>query len=202
MKVYLGKPPSRLECRIYDNYMNKKYSLFDWPAEQSRFEKTLEKIEDGVQAVYNVINRYTFDRLPTFKYVKIDKWDTWSMDETLAELIVPMLIKLKAEKHGAPYVDVLDTPEELWPTTAKGEDGVDDTHFDRWDYVLDEMIFAFSSKLRDWESDYYGDWIPGPDGGIPGGDFEWEDKEGRKAHQARMAHGFILFGKYYENLWD
>lgn len=200
MKVYIGKPTTRLVCNIHLKYMEGKYK-YTWPDEQSFFEKALEKIEDGVQAVYDVVNRYTFDRIPTFKYVKIDKWDTWSMDYTLAEIVVPMLTKLKAEKHGAPYVDMFDVPEELWPTDSP-TNGVDNTHFDRWDYILDEMIFAFASKLRDWEDDYRGDWVPGPDGGVAGGYFEWEDKEGLKDHQARIAHGFMLFGKYYENLWD
>ena len=42
---------------------------------------------------------------PKINYVKIDYWDTWSMDHTLSYIIVPMLKQLKATKHGAPYVD-------------------------------------------------------------------------------------------------
>ena len=38
-------------------------------------------------------------------YVKIDKYDTWSMDHTLSLIIVPMLKQLKATQHGSPNVD-------------------------------------------------------------------------------------------------
>ena len=34
--------------------------------------------------------------------IKIERWDTWNMAETLAEIIYPMLLKLKVEKHGVP----------------------------------------------------------------------------------------------------
>ena len=34
--------------------------------------------------------------------IQIDKWDTYSMDHTLAMIIYPMLLQLKATKHGVP----------------------------------------------------------------------------------------------------
>ena len=74
--------------------------------------------------------------------VRIDKWDTWNMDVTLAHIIVPMLKQLKATKHGAPLVELEDVPEHL-RSEKTNEYGVDDTHFERWDWVMDEMIFAF-----------------------------------------------------------
>ena len=42
--------------------------------------------------------------------VRIDKHDTWSMDHTLAHIILPMLKQLKETKHGAPNVDDEDVP--------------------------------------------------------------------------------------------
>ena len=125
--------------------------------------------------------------------VKIHNYDTWSMDHTLAPIILPMLVQLKETKHGAPMVDMKDVPKELRATKkqldayAKGGD-VDPKHFDRWDWILDEMIWAFEQKYRDdWMEDfYYNKW----------------DSEGAKAHQDRMTNGFRLFGTYFENLWD
>ena len=125
--------------------------------------------------------------------IRIDKWDTWSMDHTLAPIILPMLVQLKATKHGAPNVDNADVPKELRATKKQiskmythGEE--DDNYFKRWDWVLDEMIWAFEQKCRDdWMEDY---------------DYNKWDSEGAKAHQERMSNGFCLFGKYYENLWD
>ena len=125
--------------------------------------------------------------------IRIDKYDTWSMDHTLAPIILPMLVQLKATKHGAPMVDMKDVPRELRATKkqldAYGKNGdVDPKHFERWDWILDEMIWAFEQKCRDdWMEDYYYN--------------KW-DQEGVKAHQDRMSNGFRLFGKYYENLWD
>ena len=37
--------------------------------------------------------------------IVIDYWDTWSMDHSLAPIILPMLKQLKARQHGAPLVD-------------------------------------------------------------------------------------------------
>jgi len=125
--------------------------------------------------------------------IKIHNYDTWSMDHTLAPIILPMLVQLKATKHGAPMVDMKDVPRELRATKkqldAYGKNGdCDPKFFERWDWILDEMIWAFEQKCRDdWMEDYYYN--------------KW-DQEGVKAHQDRMSNGFRLFGKYYENLWD
>jgi len=149
--------------------------------------------------------------------VHIDRWDTWSMDNTLAHIILPMLKQLKETKHGGPYVDLKDVPKELHgkKLTKKQKDNgeVDDKHFERWDWVLDEMIFAFETKVDDgrWEEQFEtGEsdlrWKKLEDGNyemVKGpNDTREYDWEGRKAYQERISNGFRLFGKYYENLWD
>ena len=148
--------------------------------------------------------------------VHIDRWDTWSMDNTLAHIVLPMLVQLKHTKHGAPWVDVEDVPAELKPkkqTKKQKEMGeTDSTHFERWDWVLDEMIFAFNSELDDsWEDQFHtgesdiqlkkledgnSQMVHGPD---HTSEIDWE---GRKAYQVRISNGFRLFGKYYQGLWD
>jgi len=210
MKVKIRPYPNRLQSRVYENYMIKKYGYVNWPNEHSRFENTLEWLEDCMQGVYNVFNWIWFDRRQQRVKVHIDPWDTWSMDHTLTYIVLPMLKQLKETKQGAPYVDLEDVPKELHgkKLTKKQKEQalpgvVDDKHFERWDWVLDEMIFAFEQKNRDnWEEDYYGPYIEGEGGGILDGHFEWTDDEGRKKHQERMSNGFRLFGKYYENLWN
>ena len=218
MKVRIGSYPNRLVCRIHTRYMEKKYGLINWPeygtkglgpgTHQPAKEQFLEKLEDAIQSVYNVVNWIWFDRRTQTVSVKIDRWDTWSMDHTLAPIILPMLVQLRASKHGAPMVDMKDVPKELRATKkqldAYGKNGdVDPKHFDRWDYIMDEMIWAFEQKNRDhWEEDYYGPYIESEDKRELFGRFEWTDDEGRQKHQERMSNGFRLFGKYYENLWD
>jgi hypothetical protein len=157
--------------------------------------------------------------------VKIDYWDTWSMDSTLTYIILPMLKQLKETKHGAPLVDDADVPLELRSTTAppkENEYDVDDNHFKRWDWVMDEMIFAFECKLDDsWEDAFRSGehdtvWIPIDKDGNPvdkedakffrmtdGPNDTYKcDYEGMKVVQSRIDNGFKLFGKYYQGLWD
>jgi hypothetical protein len=208
MKIKISNYPNRLTCNIHSNHMNKKYGYVDWPKEQSYEDYVLEAIEDAVQSVYNVFNWLWYDRRTQKVKVRIDRWDTWSMDHTLAPIILPMLKQLKETKHGAPWVAVADVPKELRPTKKEvleySKDGsTDDKFFKRWDWILDEMIWAFEQKNRDhWEDDYYGPYIESEDKRELFGRFEWIDDEGRQKHQERMTNGFKLFGKYYENLWD
>ena len=107
----------------------------------------MDKLDDVIQACYRPIN-YFLDNREQKVSVKIDPWDTWSMDHTLAHIVVPMLFQLKKTKHGAPHVDSEDVPEHLRPTqeelAAYNKDGTtDDKFFVRWDWVMDEIIFAF-----------------------------------------------------------
>jgi hypothetical protein len=158
---------------------------------------------------------------PKIDYVKIDRWDTWSMDHTLGAIALPMLRQLQANKHGAPFVDDEDVPEELKSTSAppkENEWDTDDNHFKRWDWVLAEMIFAFEHKLdASWEDTFRTgniDWkskacewdetgkatmyqmVDGPDH-----TYEYDHEAAKLVHE-RIQRGFVLFGKYYQNLWD
>ena len=45
--------------------------------------------------------------------VHIDYYDTWSMDHTLAPIVLPMLKQLKATKHGFGLIDDEDAPKHL-----------------------------------------------------------------------------------------
>ena len=217
MKVKIGNYPSRLSSRVFTDYMQDKYGYVDWPTEYSRFERALRWWEDRLQDFYNVFNWLYFDRRQQKISVHIDPWDTWSMDHTLSEIVVPMLKQLKHTKHGAPNVDDDDVPAELQSKYAvepgKPELGITDSNwFDRWDWVLDEMIFAFEAKRQDnWEEQFYsGDtdiYFEDLDNGHsemkrgPKDTFK-VDREGLQAYADRMQNGFRLFGKYYQNLWD
>ncbi len=135
--------------------------------------------------------------------VRIDPWDTWSMDATLALIIHPMLKQLKKTQHGAPYTDDEDFPEHLRSTAAKPKKNdwdLDEFHFKRWDWVLSEMIWAFGEKVKDKEPDF---WIEKPkwnkEGIVKSGTL---DKEKMDKYFGRKKNAFHLFGKYYGNLWD
>jgi len=152
--------------------------------------------------------------------VDIDYWDTWSMDHSLAPIILPMLKQLKASKHGAPNVDDEDVPKHLRSIYALPKDqyDVDGNHFARWDWVLDEMIFAFECKVDDsWEEAFCSgkhdmksvpcEW---DENGKPtmytfekGPNDTYKcDYDGMAKVNERIENGFRLFGKYYSGLWD
>jgi len=170
--------------------------------------------ERHVTLLYKFLSWFNSKKSRTIK-VQIDPWDTWSMDHTLAYIVLPMLKQLKETQHGAPHVEDDDVPEHLRSTSAPPKENdwdTDDNHFKRWDYVLGEMIFAFESKLDDsWEEQFHtgtrdigwkkldngnSKMVKGPN------DTSHYDKEGHRTYQKRISNGFRLFGKYFENLWD
>jgi hypothetical protein len=123
-------------------------------------------------------------------HVKIHRYDTWNMDVTLAHIIVPMLKQLAETTHSGPPVELKDVPSKLRPKGYESPDhGMDYLYFDRWHWVLNEMIFSFSTKIDPSIEDQYFT----EDG---------YDEAGMEKHQKRVANGFRLFGKYYESLWD
>lgn len=145
--------------------------------------------------------------------IHIDRYDTWSMDHTLSLIIVPMLKQLQESKHGSPFIDDEDVPDELKSTSAPPKEhvwDVDDNHEKRWDWVLDEMIWAFSQIInQDEDDEFYDPYEEGDE--IP--EYSWMtreevlelgkfNREKQKAHNDRITRGTKLFGKYYQNLWD
>ena len=148
---------------------------------------------------------------PRCPYVKVDPWDTWSMDHTLADVILPMLRQLNEQKHGAPHVDDEDVPEYLRSHMAQPKENEWDTDslwFMRWDWVLAEMIWAFEQKVDDDAESQFFDHSECPEGldarleDLNSGNSKTRyDREGHEKWQARKANGFRLFGKYYEALW-
>ena len=216
MKVFIGNYPARLICRVHSRIMNRRYG-YTWPEYQTKFEGYIEKLDNIIQVVYNVANIAWFDKRTQKVNVRIDRWDSYSMDTTLAHIVVPMLKAVKADKHGAPYVENVDVPEHLRSTIddiknqVNSVDQLDDRFFKRWDWVLEEMLFAFQCKLVDYESKFYSgesdiyfEKIPGSSNSImkTGSKHTFEvDRKGLGVYEARIQNGFRLFGKYYNTLW-
>jgi hypothetical protein len=118
------------------------------------------------------------------------------MDHTLGLIIVPMLKQLKETKHGSPFVADVDVPEELRSTSVpekENEWDTDDNHHKRWDWVMDEMIWAFEQTIDEDSVKPYFDQSVEP--------FSL-DIESYRAHAQRVDNGILLFGKYYQSLWD
>ena len=237
MKIYIGKPRDHW----ISPYTMLDYMFFwtDWSKcsrdkrirsleEESKYVERPEWTEawsDRLAPISRAI-AWVLDRVhPEINYVKIDYWDTWSMDHTLSPIILPMLKQLKATAHGSPFVDDEDVPEELKSTSAPAKENewdTDDNHFKRWDWALGEMIFAFEHKVDDsWQDAFRSGehdilWVPVDAAGneVPKGEHKYYqmgkgpkatyqcDYEGMKKVETRIQNGFRLFGKYYQALWD
>ena len=238
MKVYLGKPRDHwISPYTMLDYM---FWWTDWSkcSRDKRISASLEQerkyvehpawVEKATDYLVPICQsiQWVWDRVhPEIKAIKIDYWDTWSMDHTLSPIILPMLKQLKEVKHGAPFVDDEDVPEHLRSTAAEPKENewdTDSNHFLRWDWAMSEMIFAFECKVDDsWEDAFReGDidllWVPVDTAGneVPKGEHKYYqmkdgpkntykcDYDGMKVVEERIQNGFRLFGKYYQALWD
>lgn len=201
MKIYLSKPR---------NHWISPYTIlekvFFW-REIDYDEPVIEKWSDRLEPLSKALQKFLDFIHPQINYVKIDYWDTWSMDCTLSPIIAPMLKQLNKVKHGAPLVDDEDVPSELKSTAAPPKENdwdTDDNHFKRWDWVMGEMIWTFE-QLSDWDNDsvFYDHGVK-----VKGESFDDSlnrikiDEDGLNAHNVRIQNGLRLFGKYYRNLWD
>jgi hypothetical protein len=161
--------------------------------------------------------------------VRIDHWDTWSFDHTLATIVLPALLQLKNTKQGVPaeFGDVGGANYDLQSSFDFYEETNNDA-FDesckRWDTILDKMIWSFSQLLDgSWEEKYHHGEQPDfytvesdhsytdPVTGKVEKTFEMRDRNkgkhytdmaGLEEHQKRIDEGLELFGKYYRHLWD
>lgn len=149
--------------------------------------------------------------------VQIDPWDSFSADHTLALIVVPLLKQLKQDKHGAPQVDLEDVPERLRPSAEekeklKSSGDVDEKFFERWDFVMDMMIWAFEQSLDNdtselfssGEFDMYCKKLPNGNSELCTGSKNTYkfNSEAYAAYQSKIDKGLMLFAKYYSSLWD
>ena len=153
------------------------------------------------------IGNYPENDNPRQIEITIDEYDTWSMDHTLALIIVPMLKQLRATKHGAPFIDDEYVPEHLSSAAAPPKEhewDVDDNHFKRWDYVLDEMIWAMEQIVNDNDEDLFYDMSEVDEEANIMDQVEQIkcDVEGLHKHHERIANGTKLFGIFFQSLWD
>lgn len=219
MKIYLGKPRY---------HWVSPYTIIDklvfW-RKVSYDEPVVEKIADFLMPFCVALQSFLDFVHPEIKYVKIDRWDTWSMDSTLTPIILPMLKQLKATQHGSGHVEDEDVPEHLRSTAAPPKANEWDTDANwhaRWAWVLDQMIWSFEQLDTDWEAqfhtgthDIYWEKIEEFDKNPATGEVEQLsimkrgpndtshfDAEGHRAHSDRIDLGLRLFGKYFRSLWD
>lgn len=149
--------------------------------------------------------------------VRVDDYDVWGMDHTIALITLPLLKKLKEKKQGSPHVDDADVPEHLRSTAAsplteeERNCGYPDNNWhDRWEWVLDEIIWGFENMVADDAGDrqFATDKDPAKPSDEPGISLqEMMDRtkynfEASKQFHNRVQNAMCLFGKYLQGMWD
>lgn len=214
MKVYIGPYIGSWSARKFQQwYLTKKYKTHYWEIDEEDYDKLdvfVDKLTDWWQDVLNfTINKYLNNKKRDVR-IKLHNYDTWGMDHTVALIVLPMLKQLAATKHGSPFTDAEDAPH-----IGKGVDdgyGSDDKLHERWEWILNEMIYAFEAEADEdyeerfhsgvhdvvWEKNANGltEMKKGP------GDTHFFDREAYAKDYERRKNGLRLFGKYYHGLWD
>ena len=197
------------------------YQIADFLQHLGVGEKTCDRIGKYLASTWvNTVCEWIHSKKSRKVNIKIDAYDTFNMDATLALIVLPMLLRLKATKHGSPMVQDSDVPEglNLRSTEAPAKENewdIDENHHKRWDWVIDQMIWSFEQLQPDcdWESHFHSgvsdiQWIDSPDHPeckqmIHGpNDTRKFDAEGYKQHSDRIDNGLRLFGLYFRGLWD
>jgi hypothetical protein len=124
MKIDIGPPPRDLIPAV--SWSN----AYNYSENKSKLVvKALDLLIDVARPVNKLFRR------PQKVKIKYHNYDTWSLDHTLALIIVPGLKQLKATNHGYGHVDDEDLPT-VCLKDASGEE--------RWEWLMDELIWTFN----------------------------------------------------------
>ena len=144
-------------------------------------------------------------------HVVCSERDAWNADWTIAQMVLPLLLQVKKDKQGAPFVDDVYVTEELRSTACAPKENkwdTDENWFKRWDWVLDEIIFAMQEVANDCENE--------PDMFEKVREIDPKTMTGEldtgleiiprmealnKAYHARIQNGLMLFGVFFTSLW-
>ncbi len=132
--------------------------------------------------------------------VRIDEYDTWNMDHTLAHIIVPMLVQLKKTKHGTPnemfseeYSIILGM-NDYWVEQKNGPlhkkiVQLEKEAIKKWNDTISKMIKSFKELRSGYkgEEKFYG---------------KRPDRDGYAEYHRKLQEGLTLFGEHYRSLWD
>jgi hypothetical protein len=232
MRAKIGKYPHWFTTqRAEHTYLEWRHKKPAWDVDERDYnwlDKTVVKILDGWQTVlYYTVNKIQSRKQQKVR-VHVDDWDVWEAKTTFAHIILPVLERLRDEKQGAPFVDDNDVPAAL-RSTAKQQKKLEETgeidnkHFDRWDYILDSMIWSFReiAEGKPGEEQFFTGkmdivWTPVD---VHGNKVSEEDRkyyrmdrgendthevdwEGLQAYEDRIDYGLRMFGKYFRGLWN
>ena len=217
MKVYLG--PHRNWIGPYQiaemlcfwvRPVKDEYGFNSKPDWVHDFGTWLAENRDGSDSRLTKLCEWIQSKKKRTEWVHIDNYDVWSMDHTLALIILPMLTKLQKQKHGYGMIDDKDVPKEYRSTVKGAKKGLNQWDWDhnaeaRYAWVMEELIWTFAQLCddQDGEGQFYDHTESTKEK-----DFNRSmqklkvDRAGLEAHQKRIENGLRLFSKYYRTLWD
>ena len=217
MKVYLG--PHRNWIGPYQiaemlcfwvRPVKDEYGFNSKPDWVHDFGTWLAENRDGSDSRLTKLCEWIQSKKKRTEWVHIDNYDVWSMDHTLALIILPMLTKLQKQKHGYGMIDDKDVPKEYRSTVKGAKKGLNQWDWDhndeaRYAWVMEELIWTFAQLCddQDGEGQFYDHTESSKEK-----DFNRSmqklkvDRAGLEAHQKRIENGLRLFSKYYRTLWD
>lgn len=217
MKVYIGPFTHHwTNQRFVDAWFKFRHRKYSWEMKEKDYTKLDNFVVNASEAWFNVVCRpinYIKQKIPRRISIRIDNYDTWNADHTLALIALPLLKQLQATKHGSPHVDDEDVPVYLRSTSAapkENEWDTDDFWQKRWEWVMDELIWTFEqlANENDGEDKFYVEETIVDEDVSKENDFLLRmgniriDEDGLRDHHKRIDNGLRLFGKYYRGLWD
>jgi hypothetical protein len=193
---------------------------------ETAFYNIIETIQSKV---VNQVNAWLSSRERA--NIRIDDWDTFSLDHTLALVILPALKKFKETGRGSIWIDDIDVPDDIKSIASKPYDSsigeLDEFYEARSNYIIDAMIYSFEKIVDDsWQNEFYSyenDTIGGFDyiavdydgNKVDEDTYEGKvlyelkndnrmkiDNVGIEAVEDKIDFGLLMFGKYYRGLWQ
>jgi hypothetical protein len=118
--------------------------------------------------------------------VHVDRYDTVSLDHTLALIILPCLIQLKNTQQGMPVIKEVDIDPNQ--ESFDFDDDLESMQYEKntmiWNEIMDKMIWSFQQLTVDYKN------------GVN------IKSDARPLYEERLQEGLTLFGTYYLALWD
>lgn len=188
----------------------KKFGKYEWQLSEQESNSTFVKYADGFNTAATWVLSHTIN--PVFRwygrreYVKIDNYDIWNLDHTLAQIALPALRLLREDQTGTPGVRAEDIPTHL---IVKAYNESQAEHYDEkyppylysesaWDWVLGEIIYALDQHTMDFPESRQGRLFLSYERGDMS-QSNWMILT--KSDGERIQNGFVLFGKYFQNMW-
>lgn len=118
--------------------------------------------------------------------VHVDRYDTVSLDHTLALIILPCLIQLKNTQQGMPVIKEVDVDPNQ--ESFDFGDDLESMQYEKntmiWNEIMNKMIWSFQQLTVDYKN------------GVN------IKSDARPLYEERLQEGLTLFGTYYLALWD